>query len=145
MIAEIARATARFRITSGYRGELVICDLSDHDGGRLQPHLSHRTGHDVDIRLPIDEAGDIDWDATWALVAAFIEDDEVEYIFLEHPLQAELAAAAERAGLDETVRAAAIQWPDRPGTNSGIVRHEPGHTRHLHIRIRCDASQERCP
>jgi hypothetical protein len=145
MVTEIERAIPRFRAASGYAGELVICDLSDHDGGRLAPHRSHRTGHDVDIRLPRGGDGGVDWDATWALVAAFLEGGEVEYIFLEHGLQADLAAAAERAGVDEAARAEAIQWPNEAGTNAGIVRHEPGHSRHMHIRIRCDADEERCP
>lgn len=144
LVAEIERAVPRFRTASGYAGELVICDLSDHDGGRLLPHRSHRTGHDVDIRLPRREDGEVDWDATWALVAAFLEGGEIEYVFLDHPLQAELAAAAERAGVDEAARADAIQWPNAAGTNAGVVRHEPGHSRHLHIRVRCEPTQERC-
>jgi len=132
----VESALASFRADSGFEGEIVVCDLSDRDGGALAPHRSHRTGHDVDIRLPRTADAIIDWDATWSLVTAFVDTGEVEYIFLEHTLQRELADAGRRAGADAETLASVLQWPEPAGTNFGVVRHEPGHTRHLHIRVK---------
>ncbi|MGH1345303.1 MAG: penicillin-insensitive murein endopeptidase [Nannocystales bacterium] len=143
---------AAFRAETGYRGEIKIADMSKKGGGRLRPHGSHQAGRDVDIRLPR-RAGvstdnksisAMDWDLSWALVKAFIDTGEIEYIFLETGRQKALRKAAQRAGASASELARAIQYPSKRGTNKGIVRHASGHRIHIHIRIKCAKSNSRC-
>ncbi len=145
-------AIAAFRVETGFRGEVKIADMSKRGGGRLRPHSSHQSGRDVDIRLPkrpgaskkSSSSKDIDWDLSWALVKAFVDSGEVEYIFLETSRQRLLRNAAKRAGASASELARAIQYPGKRGTNKGVVRHAKGHTMHIHVRIKCSSSNSRC-
>lgn len=143
---------AAFRAETGYRGEIKIADLSKKGGGRLRPHGSHQAGRDADIRLPRRKGASkdnnslsaIDWDLSWALVKAFVDTGEIEYIFLETSRQKALRKAAQRAGASKAELARAIQYPNKRGTNKGIVRHASGHRIHIHVRIKCAEGNSRC-
>lgn len=151
-IREIQEAIAAFRDTSGYEGELVIGAISLERGGRFRPHRSHQSGRDVDIRLPkkrgadpkSNDPGDIDWDASWKLVEAFITQGDAEYIFLDYSRQKRLLEAAKRAGADAATLDKAIQYPRSRSTNNGVVRHAEGHLIHIHVRVQCPRDQARC-
>jgi murein endopeptidase len=122
---------------------LEIGDMSKLGGGRLRPHSSHRTGRDIDIRLP--KVGDeIDWRAAWILVRSFIASGEVTYIFLDYSQQRQLHRAAKAAGATDKELEAAIQYPRGSRTNNGIVRHAKGHTVHIHVRVKCAEANDRC-
>ena len=144
-------AIANFRQASGYSGEVVIGAISKKGGGRLKPHSSHQSGRDVDIRLPLKNKGgnadnmdDVDWDATWALIQALVATGEIQYIFLTTDRQKRLHKAAKRAGASKDMLERMIQYPNKKGTNNGVVRHEPGHTAHIHVRFTCAANETRC-
>lgn len=144
-----------------YRGQLVLGDLSREDGGAYGPHLSHQSGRDVDVWLPIvggqyraapecrrcgtpwcrPEPTEIDWRATWRLVAALARTGAVRQIFLDRSHHAALREAARAAGLDDAALARAIQA--RPGAPA-LVTHSAGHTRHLHVRFRCGPDEPSC-
>jgi LysM repeat protein len=151
-IREIQEAIAGFRDASGYDGELVIGAISLEHGGRFRPHRSHQSGRDVDIRLPkrrgadpkSNDPGDIDWDAAWKLVEAFIEQGDAEYIFLDYSRQRRLLEAAKRAGASAETIEKAIQYPRSRSTNNGVVRHAEGHLIHIHVRVQCPRDQARC-
>jgi LysM repeat protein len=151
-IHEIQEAIAAFRDTSGYSGEVVIGAISLPRGGRFRPHRSHQSGRDVDIRLPkkpgvdpkSNDPGDIDWDAAWKLVEAFIDQGDAEYIFLDYSRQKRLFDAAKRAGAANAALEAGIQYPRGRSTNNGVVRHAEGHLVHIHVRVRCPRDQARC-
>ena len=143
---------AAFRLDTGYKGEIKIADLSKKGGGRLRPHGSHQSGRDADIRLPRrrgapkddNSISAIDWDLSWALVKAFIDSGEIEYIFLDTSRQKVLRKAAKRAGASDEELTRAIQFPNARGTNQGFVRHAKGHTVHIHVRIKCVEGNDRC-
>ncbi len=145
-------AIAAFRIETGYQGEIKIADMSTRGGGRLRPHSSHQSGRDIDIRLPRRPGASkkdngisaIDWDLSWALIKAFIDSGEIEYIFLETSRQKVLRNAAKRSGASASEIAAAIQYPSTRGTNQGFVRHAKGHRIHIHVRVKCAESNGRC-
>jgi len=144
-------AIANFRQATGYTGELVIGAISKQGGGRLRPHSSHQSGRDVDIRLPLKDPGgdaehidDVDWDATWGLIQALVATGEIQYIFLTSDRQKRLHQAAKRAGASKDMLERIIQYPNKKGTNNGIVRHEAGHTAHIHVRFTCGANETRC-
>lgn len=144
-------AIATFRRDTGYKGQIVIGAISKKGGGRLSPHSSHRSGRDVDIRLPLkskgkssDNVDDVNWDATWALIRALVATGEVQYIFMSTSRQKYLLKAAKRAGASKDMLARIIQYPRKSGTNNGIVRHAKGHTAHIHVRFTCAANESRC-
>lgn len=152
-------ALARLRAT--YRGQLVVGDLSREDGGAYGPHLSHQSGRDVDLWLPIagglyrtdpacshcgtpwcrPEPREVDWDATWRLIAALESTGAVKQIFLDRAHFPALRRAARTAGLDDPALARAIQ--PRRGAPA-LVTHSAGHTRHLHVRFRCGPDEPAC-
>ncbi len=144
-----------------YRGQIVVGDLSREDGGAYGPHLSHQSGRDVDLWLPIvggqyraapacrrcgtpwcrPEPGEVDWRATWQLVEALAATGAVKQIFLDRAHHDSLRDAARAAGLDDAALARAIQR--RPGAPA-LVTHSAGHTRHLHVRFRCGPGEPDC-
>ncbi|MGB1275129.1 MAG: penicillin-insensitive murein endopeptidase, partial [Nannocystaceae bacterium] len=144
-IKQILDAITRYQHDTKYRAPLQIGAISKRKGGRLRPHSSHQSGRDIDIRLPrVGKGGSIDWRATWKLVHAFIETNEVQYIFLTHRLQRSLYRAARTSGASKKDLAKWIQWPRKAKTNNGIVRHARGHDAHIHVRVTCGPRDRSC-
>jgi murein endopeptidase len=151
---EITRtAFTSLRNDIGYRGAITIGALSRPHGGKFSPHLSHQSGRDLDIRLPLraglvdvrhPTADDIDWYAAWAIVDAFLRTGEVEAVFLEMGRQERLYTAARALGVDRSRLREVVRWPNWSGPESPIVRHSDGHDTHIHVRIRCGADEPRC-
>lgn len=157
-IQSLLTAIAKFRQDVDFDGVLVVADLSKRGGGRLPPHKSHQAGRDVDIWMPTLRGiykkswlgrerkplpAEIDWFATWALIRALIEGDDVAHIFLEYELQQKVHHAATLMGATEEELARFIQWP-RGRFASGIVAHSDGHTGHIHVRFRCSPLDTEC-
>jgi murein endopeptidase len=152
-ITQLMAAVTRFRHETGFDRAVVIGGISRARGGRFRPHKSHQSGRDIDIRMPLTaagegkkhtSAGDIDWRATWQLIHAFIVGGQVEYVFLEHSLQKRLYKAAREAGATKEQLAQWLQWPNKPRTNKGVIRHVKGHVVHFHVRIRCAENEKHC-
>lgn len=151
-IKHLQDAILQFRKQSGFERELLIKDISTRRGGRLRPHNSHRSGRDVDIRLPAragvpegtspEREAQVDWDAAWVLIKAMIDTGEVQYIFLSRPRQRALYKAALQAGMTEEQLVPLIQYPER--TRTTVVRHSRGHTSHIHVRFKCGAEEPNC-
>jgi LysM repeat protein len=154
-IHHLTRAFADFRERTGYEGEIIIGAMSRQRGGRFPPHRSHQSGRDVDIRLPllpgVRPAGppnidEIDWYATWGLVRALLDTDEVVSIYLDQSLQRRLYEAARVMGESHEELAMVISWARERGRMSpnGSVRHSKGHTSHIHVRFTCADDEPRC-
>lgn len=149
------------RLRERYRGQIVVGDLSRAEGGAYGPHLSHQSGRDVDLWLPVvgglyraapacrrcgtpwcrPAPDEVDWQATWALIEALAATGAVQQIFLDRRLHPRLRAAARDAGRDEDSLARAVQR--RPGAPA-LVTHGAGHTRHIHVRFRCGPDESSC-
>ncbi|MGH1347563.1 MAG: penicillin-insensitive murein endopeptidase [Nannocystales bacterium] len=113
---------------------IVVGDLSARRGGRIYGHQSHQSGLDIDIRLVKDSTGEgFDAERNWFLAKALIDGSEVRAIFLNRTEQAWLRAAAEA-----DVGAASAQ------EYFALIRHEPGHTIHMHVRFVCAKEDKRC-
>ncbi len=158
--SELMQALASFRNHSGYRGELVVGDLSLPAGGRYGPHRSHQSGRDVDLWLPIvggryrrgcvrcgtdlcrPAPHEVDWRATWQLVHALATSGRAQDIFLAWELHPQLRRAARSLGVPEPELAQAIQHPVRG--RAALVKHAAGHTHHLHVRFRCPPDDPSC-
>lgn len=150
-IEHLQEAIATFRRDNGYDQRLTISSISLEKGGKFGPHSSHRTGRDVDIRLPRkpgaakgEAPSSIDWRNTWKLVQALVATGEVEYIFVSWSRQKYLYRAAQSAGATKEELEKLIQYPRKSKTNKGLVRHSPGHTVHLHVRFTCTPGNSRC-
>lgn len=152
-IAQLQYGFETFRRRTGFRGKVLITSLSRRRGGFFPPHKSHQSGRDVDVALvafpgfrgrrkPSD--GRVDWGATWALMRAFIDTGQVEYIFLSYQLQKHLYRAARLMGETPERLERLIQYPRRVSQKKGLVRHSPGHDRHFHLRFHCGPQERRC-
>ena len=152
-LATLIEAFTRLRVEIGYAGEIFIGSISRRRGGKFRPHASHRTGLDIDIRLPllpgvpletypIPDA--VDWPALWELIEALIDTGEVSVIFLDHRLQEHLYWAARWDGKTPEELAPIIHWPRRERKWEAIVRHSRNHKGHIHVRLLCGPEERRC-
>lgn len=120
---------------------LFIGDLSRQRGGHLRPHLSHQSGKDVDVSYFYTRnpkwyaratAQNLDRQRTWALVRALISRTDVQFIFIDRRVQRLLRSYAEAIGEDRGWLESIFDGiPGEPP----IIRHEPGHDTHLHLRF----------
>jgi murein endopeptidase len=143
-VRQVVTAMHAFRTHSGFVGTISLGTMSRERGGEVGGHKSHQSGRDLDIRLPVKTGvpegrrprlRTIDWEATWRLVTAFVDTGEVGAIFLDADRQRWLRRAAERVGAPpEQIR----------HVLDDLVRHEPGHDIHLHVRFRCAAWEPEC-
>lgn len=113
---------------------IQIGDLSQRNGGRIYGHQSHQSGRDVDIRLIHDAAGNaFDPQRNWFLVKTLVDRGDVTAIFLNAKQQTWLRVAAEA-----DVGAAAVAHYFE------LIKHEKGHTIHMHVRFHCPDASHRC-
>jgi murein endopeptidase len=120
---------------------LFIGDLSRQRGGYLQPHLSHQSGKDVDVSYFYTRdpkwyaratASNLDRQRSWAIIRAIISRTDVQYIFIDRRVQRLLRSYAEAIGEDrEWLESVFDGIPGEPA----IIRHEPGHDTHFHVRF----------
>lgn len=140
---------------------IAIGDLSAETGGYITDHSSHQSGRDVDVGLifrqkpanyPLSfvdgNAENLDLEATFVLVEEFAktigEPGGVQIIFLDYKVQGLLYKWALENGESEDYLAKLFQFPHGRGESMGIVRHEPNHADHLHVRFRCPPGDELC-
>jgi murein endopeptidase len=125
--------------------------MSGPKGGPLGEHKSHQTGRDLDIRLPRKAgvpkylelyARRVDWKATWDLVKAIAQTDIV-VVFLDYDRQKHVYKAAKDAGATKD-ELRLLQYPRGRHSGVGLVRHYPGHDRHLHARWGCGPCETEC-
>ncbi|HWB77454.1 MAG TPA: penicillin-insensitive murein endopeptidase [Nannocystaceae bacterium] len=151
-VGEFVRALAWYRERTAYGGTIAIGAMSRVRGGPLGGHSSHQTGRDVDIALPrkVDVPSwmeltkrRVDWLAVWDLAVALAEVDTA-VVWLDYALQEELYRAARDSGVPKDELRRIIQYPRGHAANRGLVRHEPGHATHLHVRFGCGPCEVEC-
>jgi len=124
---------------------LVVGDLSLPGGGKMEPHKSHQNGLDADICLLTKESRascvwrlvggeELDAERMWYLFKSWVDQEYVEYIFLDRSLQRPLYEFAQARGATEAQLRKWFEYPARGGTRA-LIRHEPGHDDHFHIRF----------
>lgn len=135
---------------------ISIHDLSKKDGGKLKPHLSHQTGRDADIgyyhtrcgrrdcEYRVIRASELNAEYQWALFEYWIDNGHAEYIFMDYTLQETLYNYAKEQGVSSSRLSKIFQYPRGRHTRRGIIRHEPGHQNHFHVRFRCSSGDPRC-
>lgn len=137
----LARLAARYPEAA----DLVVGDVSLPAGGRMRPHKSHQNGLDADLcYLSRSSVGRCSWqtpapdeldaERTWYLFKAWIDQGYVEYIFVDYALQGPLYDVARSRGASERQLERWFEYPNR-GSSRALIRHEPGHDDHFHIRF----------
>jgi murein endopeptidase len=141
--------------------DIAVGDISAERGGRISEHSSHQSGRDIDIGLIFlakpagypdsfiaGTADNLDLEATFVLVEEFAkttqESGGVQMIFLDFNLQGLLYNWALENGETEEYLAKLFQFPHGRGSSEGIVRHEPNHADHIHVRFRCPTGDSAC-
>jgi LysM repeat protein len=152
-VTQVLEAIVRFRSRSPYDKPLVFGSMSAKHGGPLTGHLSHQTGRDLDIRLPLRERVPewypvepryVDWPALWHLVTALAETGEVMIMFFDYELQKHLHDAAVSEGATEDELRRLLQWPRGSKAHVGLLRPSPGHEAHIHVRFTCGRHEPEC-
>ena len=140
---------------------LAIGDISHQHGGWLSGHRSHQSGRDIDIGLFFTRApkgypqefvaagsGRLHVEATFDLVreiaASHLESGGVYRIFLDYRIQGLLYAGARARGVSRSTLRDLFQYPDGRFARHGIVRHEPEHDDHIHVRYKCPEGDDGC-
>lgn len=151
-ISTMISSFGHFRYDTGYDGTVLLTSMSREKGRYFPPHVSHQSGRDVDITLPVlpgvemtfwPNEDQVDWYATWGLIRAMLDSKDVVYVFLDTALQRRLYEAARVMGESHEDLTAIIEWAagHRRGT---VIRHENGHANHLHVRFTCGSNESRC-
>jgi hypothetical protein len=140
---------------------LAIGDFSAPRGGWISEHNSHQSGRDVDLGLFYKKqpagypASFVDANektlhtaAMWSLIAnlANTRDDDggVHIMFLDFELQGVIYNWAKKNGASARRLDRIFQYPHGRGASAGLIRHEPNHGDHLHVRFRCAAADVAC-
>jgi len=122
-----------------------VDDLSRKGGGYLKPHKSHRTGRDIDIRYPLKKATDkyvkataanIDLPRAWDMMHGFLKTGDMIYLFVDYKLQKLFYEQAKKQKIPAATLKKWFQYPRGKNVLKGIMRHEPGHATHVHVRFR---------
>jgi hypothetical protein len=157
----VTQALAELRRKFPRLHPIAIGDLSLQFGGPISEHKSHQSGRDVDIglcfhrrpegypdRFVIATEDTLHAAATWAMISAFADtaelDGGVDMMFLDFAVQGMVYRWALAEGLDRNRLDRVFQYPHGRGAAVGLVRHEPHHADHLHIRFRCSAAETHC-
>jgi LysM repeat protein len=143
----IQSATARYRRGARGPAKVLIGDLSRRGGGPFPPHKSHQTGQDVDVGYALRDddgsgrrfrratAKNLDAARTWKLVDAFLATGAVRYIFMDYRIQEQLYEHARSAGVSRSRLDELFQYPRGKRRAYGIIRDDPGHDDHFHVRF----------
>jgi murein endopeptidase len=140
---------------------IAVGDISAEHGGQISEHSSHQSGRDIDIGLIFSEKPEgypqsfvvgtednLDLEATFVLVEEFAKSHQeaggVQMIFLDFRVQGLLYNWALENGESEEYLARLFQFPHGRGSSDGIVRHEPNHQDHIHVRFKCPAGDSAC-
>jgi LysM repeat protein len=147
-IGLLERVVSTYRRRHAKAPPVHVGDISQRGGGHFYPHLSHHTGRDIDMGYVLRGAdglrtkfagvnrSNLDVVRTWALVKAFLDTNEVVYIFMDYGHQKELYDYAKKNGVSEDELDELFQYPRGRGRNHGIVRHWKSHKGHFHVRFK---------
>jgi LysM repeat protein len=148
-IRNIHDAITRYKRKYPKGPKVHIGDISLARGGKFSPHVSHQTGHDVDVGYVLIDDNDkegtnfvtagqnnLDVARSWALVKAFLDSGQVRYIFMDYQIQKILYDYALSHGVRESLLEELFQYPRGKPRHYGIIRHSKGHINHFHVRFR---------
>jgi murein endopeptidase len=130
-------------------------DFSRRRGHKLHPHVSHRSGRDVDVGyiLHEDQRGQRYWQSaddenldvrkTWFLLKALVQTDRVASIFVSAKLQRLLVKEARKELSAEELAYYFRRANPDPNAHS-VIQHWRGHRDHMHVRFKCAGNERLC-
>jgi LysM repeat protein len=132
-----------------------VHDLSLEEGGPIDDHHSHQSGRDADIgyyhtgcrrdcEYQSFRASNLDLERQWALFDFWIERDMVQYIFMDYAYQEVMYEWLEEQGESRSRLSRVFQYPRGRDVASGVIRHEPNHANHMHVRFACASGDDDC-
>ena len=144
MVGALVKAFTSFAQEFPGEHPIVLGELSERQGGKVSPHVSHQSGRDADIgyvlkgrkRPSFIEASRRTFDAmkNWVLIRALIDTGEVQRIFVG----AEVRKWLWHAALEE-------HEPDAVRRYFAHIAAWQGHLDHMHVRFRCpEDARRRC-
>ena len=151
LVAMLLDAVAAVRMVHPDTGDIAVGDMSARDGGPLPGHHSHQNGLDADVAYyTLDDVterdfqdvtpADLDAARTWTFFEALLDSGHVQFLFVDWDLQQPLYEYAREHAAPRWRTAAALkrvfQYPEASWIPTGIIRHEPNHLDHVHIRIK---------
>lgn len=134
---------------------LMVHDLSYENGGPIARHRSHQSGRDVDIgyyhtgcravcEYRVVRPTELNVELQWELMHYWIRNDLVDYMFVDYSLQRRLYEWLQSRGATASQLSTWFQYPHGRSAARGIIRHEPGHANHIHVRFACARGDDRC-
>lgn len=150
VISTLQAVAERMALELPLADPLMIGDISRRGGGRLEGHLTHGLGIDVDIGLFMDDGHQplggfvdvtperLDLYATWMLIRSLLDTGQVQFILLDQSLIDVIRDyILHDVGLDRQVvdslcppASRRLTWKVR-----NVMRHAPNHKSHLHVRL----------
>ncbi len=141
--------------------DLSIGDVSAKRGGRLATHKSHQSGRDVDIgyyfkkrpenypkHFYVATASNMHMGANWRMLRYFAATSRsnggVQRIFMNYSLQRAVYKWAQKKRISKRLLDSMFQYPHGPGAAHGLIRHDPGHDSHIHVRFKCPPRDKKC-
>jgi LysM repeat protein/murein endopeptidase len=143
----IQAAISKYRSRTSGGPKVHVGDISKKGGGKFPPHKSHRNGRDVDmgyvlkgdladeVRFRTANKKSLDVARSWNLVKAFVDTTGVRYIFMDYKVQKLLYEYAKSKGVSSSTLEELFQYPRGKRRHYGVIRHEPGHVNHFHVRF----------
>ncbi|MBL8943655.1 MAG: penicillin-insensitive murein endopeptidase [Myxococcales bacterium] len=156
-IAMLDRVLDRWAERGSNVQPILVGNIANRTGGRLEPHSTHQSGRDVDLGYPqkLAAGAELNWqemtaanlDAaeTWALLFLLGETGAVEEIYIDREIQKLLHEHA--LGQELLSKSALSKWMEYPrptGTAGTLITHVAGHTDHMHVRWSCTSGDGRC-
>ena len=134
--------------------DLVVGDLSKQGGGKFKPHKSHASGRDADIgyyhkgfspkKFAKVSAGNLDSQRTMHFINCLVDTQEVEYIFVSYYVQKLLYKYMQKQKTAASLLTKLFQYPRPVSKRVGLIRHDPGHDNHIHVRFYCPDNHKKC-
>ncbi len=135
--------------------KIRVGELAKRTGGRVSPHVSHRSGRDVDIGYIFrgDDNGEDRWrymheqnfdaEKNWFLVHELLKSGQVQTIYMSKRLQKILHREAAKV-LSEDELAQTFEYPRTAQSPHATIQHWRGHHDHMHVRFKCEPGNRRC-
>jgi len=134
---------------------IEVHDLSLRQGGPMHGHRSHESGRDADIAYFQNGCGDpcrfrrigsehLDVERQWRVFRHWLENGQVEAIFMDIRLQRVLYEHARERGVSRHDLSRWFQYPRDVDDRFGVIRHHPRHADHFHVRFICHDSDDEC-
>jgi LysM repeat protein len=152
----LKRGFDHVRSVHRYAPRVKVLDASARGGGQLGGHLSHQTGHDIDItyyqkRCPASgcpletvSPSKLDVRRQWTLISYWLRKGDTQFVLVDYDLQKVLYEHAKKRGVSEKKLRAWFQYPRPRNQPAGMIQHWEAHRNHVHVRFKPSTCRNGC-